>query len=180
MSGRLFDRWSAAIRNRIQMMVSRAVVELVNDGAGIQSLQLSGLADELIEDAERLQDYGFTSVPFPGAEAVLVFAGGLRSHGLVVAVGDRRYRLSGLEQGEVALYDDQGQQLVLKRAGIRVVSPLKIEIEAPEVTVTADTRVTVICDDINLGGTGGKLVARHDDAVVAGKVVATATKVKAL
>lgn len=176
----LFDRMAAPLRNRIQMMVTRAVVQLVDEAKGIQALQLSALDEELIEGAERFQDYGFTSVPIPGAEAVLVFPGGLRSHGLVVAVGDRRYRLRGLAEGEVAIYDDQAQQIVLKRDGIRVVSSLKIDIEAPEVTVTADTTVTVICPDINLGGPGGKLVARHDDPVVAGKVVATATRVKAL
>lgn len=176
----LFDRLVAPLRARVQMMLARAVVQLVDDAKGIQSLQLAALADELIEGAERMQDYGFTSVPFPGAEAVVAFPGGLRSHGLVIAVGDRRYRLKGLLPGEVAIYDDLGQQVVLKRDGVRIVSPMKIEIETPEVTVTAETKVTVICPEINLGGEGGKLVARHDDAVVAGKVVATATKVKAL
>lgn len=176
----LFDRMIGPLRARVQMMLARAVVQLVADDKGIQALQLSALADELIEGAERMQDYGFTSVPHPGAEAVVAFPGGLRSHGLVIAVGDRRYRLKGLQAGEVAVYDDQGQQIVLKRDRMRIVSPLKIEIEAPEVLVTAETTVTVICPEINLGGAGGKLVARHDDAVVAGKVVATATKVKAL
>lgn len=165
---------------RVMLMVGRCVLQAANDAAGIQALQLSGLEGELIEDAERMQDYGFTSVPFPGAEAVLVFPGGLRSHGLVVAVGDRRYRLKGLQEGEVAMYDDQGQKVVLGRAGIRIETSLKVDIEAPEVTVTAGTKVTVICPEINLGGEGGKLVARHDDPVVLGKVVATATKVKAL
>lgn len=176
----LFDRMVAPLRARVQMMLARAVVQLVADDKGIQSLQLSALADELIEGAERMQDYGFTSVPHPGAEAVVAFPGGLRSHGLVIAVGDRRWRLKGLQGGEVAMYDDLGQQIVLKRDRIRVVSPFKVEIETPEVTVTATTKVTVICPEINLGGEGGKLVARHDDAVVAGKVVATATKVKAI
>lgn len=172
---------------RVMLMVGRCVLQAANDAAGIQALQLSGLEGELIEDAERMQDYGFTSVPFPGAEAVLVFPGGLRSHGLVVAVGDRRYRLKGLQDGEVAVYDDLGQQMVLKRDGIRIATSLKVEIEAPEVTLTADTRFKVVTphflvesDLVELGGEDGELVARHDDPVVLGKVVATATKVKAL
>lgn len=180
MNRALFDRMAQSLRHRVQMMVARAVVTRVDDAPGIQSVQAAVLADELVEDAERMQDYGFTSVPFPDAEAVIVFPGGLRSHGLVVAVGDRRYRVKGLEAGEVAMHDDQGQQIVLKRDGIRIVSPLKVEVETPELTVTAETKITVLCPEINLGGEGGKLVARHDDAVVAGKVVASATKVKAL
>lgn len=178
-----FDRMTAPLRGRIQMMVARAVVQLVDDAGGIQAVQLGLLADELAEGAERFQDYGFTSVPHPGAEAVMVFPGGLRSHGLIVALGDRRYRLKGLEGGEAAVYDDLGQVVHLTRDGIRVVSPLKVEIEAPEVTITASAKATITAPqilldgDVKLGGEGGKPVARHDDAVVAGKVVATSTTV---
>ncbi len=166
----LFDRMSAALRNRVQMMVTRAIVQLVDDAAGIQAIQLSATADELIEGAERFQDYGFTSVPLAGAEAAVVFPGGLRSHGLVVAVGDRRYRLKGLKAGEVAVYDDQGQYLLLGRDGVRLVSAIKVEIEAP---------VIVLDGDVQVGGEGGKPIARHDDAVVGGKIVATSLKAKA-
>lgn len=180
----VMDRVMAPLRNRIQMMVARAIVQLVDDAAGIQSLQLSATADELVEAAERMQDYGFTSVPHDGAEAVVVFPGGLRSHGLVVAVGDRRFRLKGLKAGEVAIYDDLGQQLILARDGVRLVSPLKVEVEAPEVALTATSKATVrapqilLDGEVLLGGEGGKPVARHDDAVVAGKVVATTDRVK--
>jgi phage gp45-like len=52
-----------------------------------------------------------------GAEAVVLFVGGRREHGLVVAVDDRRYRLKGLEKGEVALYNKAGGKVVLKADG---------------------------------------------------------------
>lgn len=167
--------------HRVQMMVARAVVKVVNDAAGIQALQLSGLEGELIEDAERMQDYGFTSAPFPDAEAVLVFPGGLRSHGLVVAVGDRRYRLKGLQAGEVAMYDDQGQSVVLTRDGIRIVTARSIEMEAGERFRVTAPDIELIGNVVTGGEAGqGKAIARHDDAVVAGKVVATAEKARAL
>lgn len=155
--------------NALKLMVARAVVRLVDDAAGLQSQQLSVLADELAEDAEVFAAYGLTSHPRPGAEAVLVYPGGQRGHALVIAVGDRRYRLTGLAEGEVALHDDQGQSVQLRRAGIRLVSPFKVEIETPQAVVLAEA--------VHLGGTGGKAVARHDDPVVAGKVQATSTRV---
>ena len=46
--------------------------------------------------------------------------------GLVVGVEDRRYRLVGLAGGEVAIYDDLGQKVRLKRNGIHAHSPLNI------------------------------------------------------
>lgn len=177
MTPSLMARVMAPMKARLQMMVARAVVRLVDDAGGIQALQLSVLADEVLDGVERLGEYGLSTHPHPGAEAVVVCAGGLRSHGLVVAVGDRRFRLKGLEAGEVALHDDQEQVVKLARAGIEIVTPLKVEVTAPEVTVTADTRVVVDCPEVHLGGTGGRKVARHDDPVVAGKVVASTTKV---
>jgi len=43
---------------------------------------------------------------------------GNRNHAIVIAIDDRRYRLSALERGEVALYDDQDQVVHLRRNGI--------------------------------------------------------------
>jgi phage gp45-like len=72
------------------------------------------------ENVEHLEPYGFTSAAQDGAEAVMLFPGGDRSHGVAVVVADRRYRLKGLVRGEVAIYDDQGQSVTLTRAGIVV------------------------------------------------------------
>jgi phage baseplate assembly protein V len=159
------------------MMAARAIVRLVDDAGGWQSVQIDVLGGETHDGVERVQDYGFTSHPRPGAEGVLLCPGGLRSHGLVIAVGDRRFRLKDLVEGEVAVHDDQGQVVKLARAGIEITTPLKVAVNAPEVIVTAETKVVVECPEVHLGAEGGKKVARHDDPVVAGKVVASTTKV---
>lgn len=161
----------APLRRRVQLMIGRAVIAVVDDSTKAQSLQITMLADEVHDGAERFQEYGFTSVPHAGAEGIVAFVGGLRSHGIIIAVEDRRYRLTGLQSGEVALYDDQSQAITLKRDGIRVVSPFKIECEAPHVLVTSD--------NVELGGTGGKAVARVGDAVSGGIITGGSSKVKA-
>lgn len=166
------------LKRRVMGMIGRCLLTAIDDDSQVQAVQISALDDELHDGVERFGEYGLASHPHPGAEGVVVFVGGLRSHGLVIAVEDRRYRLKGLQTGEVALYDDLGQVLHLKRDGVLISSPLKVQIEAPEATVTADL-VKVISDDVRLGGDGGKAVALHGDNVVAGKVVASATKVKA-
>lgn len=106
------------VGRRVAMMLARGVLAAVSDGGGLQGLRLRLLADEEKDGIERVQQYGLTSVPLAGAEAVIVFLGGNRDHGLVVAVDDRRYRLRGLRGGEVALYDDLGQSVHLTRDGI--------------------------------------------------------------
>lgn len=105
------------IETRIANAIARAVVERVDDSKTLQSLQLGVLDGEAVEDGERFQDYGLTSKPTAGAEALVLFPNGDRSVPLVVKVDDRRYRLTGLADGEVALYSEHGQRLHLKADG---------------------------------------------------------------
>lgn len=160
--------------NRIRNMVARAVINLINDAQKMQAAQVDLLADETQDDVERFQNYGFTSVPFSGAEGVMLSVGGTRSHGILIAVDDRRYRLTGLPDGEVAVYDDRGQAVHLKRDGIEIRSPDEVVVIAPIVTVEAA--------EVNLGGEGGAKVARIGDDVdpVTHKIISGSDKVKAL
>ena len=101
----------------------------------------------------------------------MVFAGGLRSHGLVIAVEDRRYRLRDLKDGEVALYDDLGQVVHLTRDGIRIATSKPLTIAAESVLVEAAS--------IDLGGEGGPAVARVGDTVEGGVITSGSDKVRA-
>lgn len=145
-------KWLQPINRKLRQLASRAVIKLVNDGLKLQELQIVGLSGETLDGVERFQEYGFTSNPKAGAEAITLSVGGNRSHTVIVAVDDRRYRLKGLESGEVALYDDLGQKIVLKRD--------RIEVESP--------KVVVISEDISLGGEGGAKLARVGDLVAVG------------
>lgn len=143
-----FSRMLAPLARRVRLMVARGVVAAVNDALKLQGVQLQLLADETSGDLERFQQYGFTSVPLPGAEAVVVCVGGSRSHGLVIAVDDRRYRLKGLAAGEAALYTDEGDKIHLKRGGtIEVIAATKVAVASPLVEVTGGD---VLADGISL------------------------------
>jgi phage baseplate assembly protein V len=111
------DRLLRPLKQRIANTIARAVVQVINDGTKLQSVQLGAMAGETIDDGERFQEYGFTSVPLDGAEAVVVFPNGDRGHPLVIAIDDRRHRPTGLEAGEVAVYSETGAQVILKANG---------------------------------------------------------------
>lgn len=108
---------------RVANSIARAVVQLVDDGTKLQLVQLGVLAGEDIDDAERFQGYGFSSVPLPGAEAVVLFPNGDRAHPLVVAVDDRRYRPIDGEVGDVVVYNAAGATVRLKADGDIVLTP---------------------------------------------------------
>lgn len=115
-------RYLRPLSNRIANLVGRGVVKAVDDSKKLQELQLELLPGEVRDELEHFQGYGFTSTPAVsdsdgGAEAVAVFVNGRRDHGLIIAVGDRRYRLKNLPPGEVAMYSKHGQTIVLKTNG---------------------------------------------------------------
>lgn len=124
------------------LMVGRAILAVINDGTKLQSLQINLLADETRDDVERFQNYGYTSHPHPGAEAISVSVTGTRDHCVVIAVDDRRYRLKGLLQGEVAMYTDEGDKIVLKRGNqIEVTALTSVTLITPLTTLTGDLHV---------------------------------------
>ena len=140
------------IINRLLVMIGRAAIKAVDDSSGLQQATISILDGETRRNINRVQNFGFTSHPLEGAESVVVSVGGVRGNELVIACDDSRYRLTGLQGGDVAVYDANGNNIILSSGGV---------------TVNA-SKVTVNCDDINLGGDGGEQVARIGDMVAVG------------
>lgn len=108
------------MNNSLQNIVTRAVITVLDTAKKCQAAGLKLIAGDTKEGVEHLEPYGFTAAAQNGAEAVVLFPGGDRSHGMAIIVADRRYRLKGLARGEVAIYDDQGQSITLTRTGIVV------------------------------------------------------------
>lgn len=104
------------IQRQLLGLIGRAVVKSISAATKCQTVDVSLIAGEPKAGVEHLEPYGFTARANSGAEAVVLFPDGDRSHAVVVTVSDRRYRLKGLQTGEVAVYDDQGQSVTLTRA----------------------------------------------------------------
>lgn len=152
----LITKVTAPLRNRVANMVARAVISAVDDAKKVQLVQLGLLTDETRDDIERFQEYGFTSNPPTGSEAVVVFVGGSREHGLAIGTEDRRYRIRNLTSGEVAVYDKTGSKIVLKANG--------------NIELTPSSGTTALVGDVTVSGTltattdvvgGGKSLKNH-------------------
>ncbi|MGE7992557.1 phage baseplate assembly protein V [Pseudomonas sp. NPDC089554] len=104
-----------------------------NTQAGITGVEMQGLAGEAVS-GELFQHYGFTSAPLPGAEYIVIPVGGNSNHAVVVASEDGRYRLT-LQDGEVALYTDEGDFVHMKRGRV-------IEVETDTLRIKASTKVS--------------------------------------
>lgn len=141
---RVINNALSPLKRAVGNMLARGVVVLVNSASKMQTLQVKLLHDEVKQDIEHFEPYGFTSCPKAGAETITAFLGGDRSHGVVLVVADRRYRLTGLAGGEMAIHDDLGQKVHLTRGGIVVSGaglPMKIT-DIAKLRIESDVEVT--------------------------------------
>lgn len=135
----------AAVTRRVRLMVDRGLVRIVKDSLGRQNLQVQSLADENNDDVERFQNYGFSSVPPAGSEAIVVAVGGRRGGMVAIAVEDKGSRPRGGKEGDVILYHQEGHIIRLKENGV-------IEITGKKVNVVAEESCDIISKQINITG----------------------------
>ena len=111
------------IIGRLKNMISKAIVNAVVDSGQIQLIKVEGLEGEVIDNVERLQNFGHTSNPPEGGEVILACIGGNKDHPVAIVVDGGKYRLRGLKPGESALYDKTGSTVFLKEDGSIVITP---------------------------------------------------------
>lgn len=148
--------------SRVMMMFGRGVLRGVNDSNGRQQLQVELLKDELRDDVEHMQNYGFTSHP-TGGDVAVAFIGGNREQGIVLVADDRRYRIS-LQPGEVAMYDDLGNKFELLRDMVKVTAVQHAEVVAPsikligEIELVGNLKIQGNIDSVGMITNNGKRV----------------------
>lgn len=154
----------SALGDALRNVVVRGVVAVVDAGRKLQAIQVRLTAGEVKGDVEHFEPYGWSSHPHPGAEAVVAFIGGDRSHGVALCLADRRYRLVGLEAGEVAIYSDEGDSVVLKRGRVVEVTTETFRLNATRCELNAPEGI--VLNTKLVSATGG---VKAVEDIVAGK-----------
>lgn len=132
--------------------IERGQVMLSDSSPKMQTLQVEVWgADDPRDDCEHFEPYGLTARPcdpdsIGGADA-LVAQLGSADHSVVIAVGDRRYRIKGLGKGDVAVYDYRGQYASLTDTGI-------------DIKPASGKRVRVLGTDIELADNADAALAK--------------------
>lgn len=105
---------------------------------GAEKVQARVLDEEVLDNLARVEPYGFSYRPLPGCETYLLFPAGDRSYGVAIIIGDKRYQMD-LVEGEVAIHDDEGSHVHLKRGGvIEVTAATKVIADTPLVEAAGD------------------------------------------
>lgn len=143
----------------------RGILNLVKSGSDIQQVQVSGLADETIQDLELMQHFGFTSVPPAGTQAVVIPLGGKTTHGIIVATEHGSFRVKNLKNGETAIYDSSGSTIILKNNRVIDVECDAYNVKCKTYQVTASEGATINGDLTQADGsfsTSGDVTASGD------------------
>lgn len=134
------------VQRAVSNLLARAVITGLNTASKCQMVQVDLLANEPKENVEHLEPYGFTSAPLNGAEGFAMFPDGDRSHGVILMVSDRRYRVKGLTGGEVCIFTDEGDTLTFKRGNI-------VELKTKTFNVLAEDAVNIDTKKFTLNAT---------------------------
>lgn len=149
MTPETMNRILEPIRNRIRMLAARALISSVSDGSGGITLELTLGAAEVRDDVDLVQQYGISSKPKPGSQAVTIFISGSRAEGVTIATkgagADMEFHL---DEGEVALHTDEGDSVHLKRGRIveittetlRITASTAVEIDSPKLSTTGNVQ----------------------------------------
>ncbi|HHF5623880.1 TPA: phage baseplate assembly protein V [Haemophilus influenzae] len=154
----------------------RGQLNLVKSADNIQKVQVSGLADETLQDVELMQQFGLTSVPPAGTQVVVLPMGGETTHSIVIATENGSFRVKNLKSGETAVYDESGSTIILKQGRLieidcdilKITATTKVEISSP---VVETDRVFTAQGQIN--GNGGMAVQGGSGASFTGNVTQT-------
>ena len=159
---------------RAYLNLVRGTVHQVNDKPKMQTVDARLLHNELLTGIERMQEYGFSSVPPPpdpngpkAAEVLVAFLHGNRSHPVIVATDDRRTRPTNWGSGDSGLWHHGGAYCKHTDAGWvhdqgSQKKPYTITVGNAVLTV-ADGKITA-----QVGGSTGPAVVVKADAVYLG------------
>lgn len=137
----------SAMRRRVMNMTARGVIAESDDEPGVQNVQISLLHEEAKVAVERLQNYGFSGHAPRDSEVIVVFMGGGRDHGVIIGTDSRNARLTGLAEGEVAVYTDEGDSIILKRDNTIEFTTKKLIVKAEDEVTIETKRAVIKCEE---------------------------------
>lgn len=143
------------LHQRLLHAIGRGRITTGNDSGSVQTQQVKLGPLEVKDDIPRLAEFGLTSMPPIGSDAVLLFIGGDRSNGAIVATGHQASRPTGLQAGETMIYSQDGKQVYLTAGGGIVVEAKGQAVtvnNASIVTINAATKIRMVTPLLEVTG----------------------------
>jgi len=132
---------------RVLMMLAPVKITATNDTGAVHRVQIRVTPVEQIDGVPVVQLYGVASHAPVNSDAMAVFIHGDRSNPVIIATGNQAARVRNQKPGEVAIYTDEGDTIVLGRdhkiaittkSTVTINAVDKVRIVAPRLEVTGD------------------------------------------
>lgn len=138
---------------RIRRVILGATVKSTDDATPLQQMKVQTLGRALYDKVEVYAQFGFTSRPPDGLDAVIAERNGKY---VVIAVGDRKFRIRNLESGDTVIYDMRGQTITLNKTGIRVAdvfsNTITMDTSGVKIDDKNDNHIAMAADGITING----------------------------
>lgn len=132
----------------IARALGRGKITGVTDNGPVQTVQMQLSQSETRDGTPRLAEFGFSSNPPAGSDAVVMFMAGQRTNGVIVGTGHQASRPQNLAPGETMIYTQDGKKIYLTASGgiiidangqdITIKNAQKIRAETPRLECTGD------------------------------------------
>lgn len=142
-------RFLGPMERRLRTMLMRGTLTAVDDGHDLQRMQVVRLEGEVLDDCERVGQYGLASFPLIGSEVIIGQIGSNSDHQVVLGVEDKS-RAHPLTEGQTCIYDSAGTKILLDGVGNLTIT------SAGSVTINASTVIlnnpTTMNGDLSVNG----------------------------
>jgi phage baseplate assembly protein V len=128
---------------RVQMLFGRGRITYVDDSGSVQEMQVKMSDWETLDNRIRVAEFGFTSNPPIGSDALALHIAGDRTSGAVFATNHQPSRPTGLHAGETMLYSQDGKSVYITASG-----GIVVEAKGQNVVVNDAANVTCNCSGI--------------------------------
>lgn len=120
------------LTSRTMNMASRGTMTNLDDTKNIQQMAVQGVAGEQFNRVQRWEQFGISSLPPAGSDALIMSMNGSRDSAQILAVENQSMRPRNSPGGSTTVYDAAGTTIVLDGAG-------KLTINANDVEITSST-----------------------------------------
>ena len=132
--------------------IRRFFLHAVDNETPSMQAQIETAADQVHNDVEVLETYGFSaSPPEEIEEGLSAHVGGHADHGVIIGFFDKIFRPKNLNRGEVVVYNKWGGKVELFEHAVKVTH--KIGGQECSITLSEGTLVEISCETFNVTAT---------------------------
>lgn len=135
------------LKRKVQLLVGRCVINTIKN----DKYQIELLSDEVRDEIEIMQHFGFKSIPLKNSKGLTLSVGGMRDDTVIIATDNKT--APEVKEGESTVYNNFSERIELLEKKINMLGK-EINIEGNEINIEGKTT--------NINGSSKQLVTHAE------------------